>query len=385
LAYVSAAAVILASGLLLGAVPVVSARAAAPIFLFAVLVVALRWGTGPALFASFTAAFAYSYFFLPPVGLAIETPDDWVALGTFTATAVLVGELAARAERRHVEALEGRLEIEALYQKLESAFDRASEAEAARRNEQLKAALLDALRHNLRTPLTAIKASVTALLGSSRWNERAALSQEEFLDLLQVIDEETDRLNGFIGGLATADRVAGGAADGGARSASLDEILTAGLARAEAITRDHRVTLSVEEGIPPLAVDAAALVEVVYILLDNATKYSPAGSEVRISASLEGHSHVYIEVADEGPGIPPLLRERVFENFFRIEGREPTDPHRTGLGLGLPIARRLVEAQTGRIWIESPPSRSGTAVIMMLPLCTAQAEEETAAAAPAAS
>ena len=84
-------------------------------------------------------------------------------------TAVIAGELASRAERRAAEAQAGRREIERLYQELQAAFERASEAEAARRNEPLKAALLDALTHNLRTPLTAIKAAVTALIRSGSW------------------------------------------------------------------------------------------------------------------------------------------------------------------------------------------------------------------------
>ena len=114
---------------------------------------------------------------------------------------------AARAERRQLEAEEGRREIEQLYQQLGAAFERASEAEAARRNEQLKAALLDALTHNLRTPLTAIKAAVTALIGIERGNvRRRHRPSEGRRDLLQVIDEESDRLNRFIEGLSAADR-----------------------------------------------------------------------------------------------------------------------------------------------------------------------------------
>ena len=143
---------------------------------------------------------SYSYYFLPPAGFGIENPNDWVAFVTFTGTAIIVGELSARAERRHIEAQEGRREIERLYQELQAAFERASEAEAARRNEQLKAALLDALTHNLRTPLTAIKAAVTALMGAGRPGQ-SRLSSEGEHELLEVIDEESDRLNRFIEGL----------------------------------------------------------------------------------------------------------------------------------------------------------------------------------------
>src|SRR5207249_8225213 len=136
------------------------------------------WGTGPALAASASASLSYSYYFLSSMGFGIENPNDWVAFVTFTGTAIIVGELSARAERRHLEAQEGRREIERLYQALQAAFDRASEAEAARRNEELKAALLDALTHNLRTPLTAIKAAVTALIGAGGWSTEPVLSTE---------------------------------------------------------------------------------------------------------------------------------------------------------------------------------------------------------------
>ena len=89
---------------------------------------------------------------------------------------------------------------------------------------------------------------------------------------------------------------------------------------------------------------------------------------IRVAAARVDALHVTIEVADEGPGIPPVLRERVFEKFYRVPGREPADPKRAGIGLGLPIARRLIEAQGGRLWIQSAnDSSSGTAVMMTLP------------------
>ena len=183
-----------------------TAGIAAPVLLVSVVIIARFRGMGPALLAAALSAAGLSYYFLPPFGFEIEQPQDWVAFITFVVAAVVAGELASRAERRTAEAQQGRLEIERLYQQLQAAFDRASEAEAARRNEQLKAALLDALTHNLRTPLTAIKASVTALIGASDWTPQSELSSEGRRELLLVIDEESDRLNRFIEGLSSADR-----------------------------------------------------------------------------------------------------------------------------------------------------------------------------------
>jgi len=384
-AYLVAVAAIVACVAVLWRLPAITAAAAAPVLLLAVLLIARASGTGPALVAAVCAALGFSYYFLPPVGFGIEDPNDWVEFITFTASAIIVGELAARAERRQLELEEGKREIEQLYQQLGAAFERASEAEAARRNEQLKAALLDALTHNLRTPLTAIKASVTALIGGRELSPTSGLSLEGRRDLLHVIDEESDRLNRFIEGLSGADRP-DPAQPRSLRAADLDGIVRGSVARAGTLTRHHRVVISIDEGIPLLQVDAAALTEAIYILLDNASKYSQPGTVIRLQARLDGPDRVRISVADEGPGVPPEFREQVFEKFFRIPGREPLDGRRTSVGLGLPIARRLVEAQTGRIWIEAPPSGRGTEVVMTLPVNAEPqriAAREMTAAAPA--
>jgi two-component system sensor histidine kinase KdpD len=364
--YAAAPAIVFASAEVLRIIPHITAAGVAPILLLVVLVTARAWGTGPALTASATASLCFSYYFLPPVGFGIENPNDWVAFISFTGAAIIVGELAARAERRHLEAQAGRQEIDRLYQELQTVFDRASDAEASQRNERLKAALLDALTHNLRTPLTSIKAAVTALRGVGG-SGVTGLSHEGVRELLQVINEESDRLNRFIEGLSTA-----GAAD---RAQPLTfppvrfgGILHTALARAGTLTRDLRVVMAIEDGLPAMAVDPASVTEVLYILLDNASKYAAAGTTITVSAEREDAQHVRIAVSDEGPGIAPEYRDRVFENFFRIPGRESRDPRRTGVGLGLPIARRLIEAQTGRMWIESPPRGGGTMIVFTLPL-----------------
>jgi two-component system sensor histidine kinase KdpD len=353
-----------------------TAGIAAPLLLLDVVVVARFWGTGPALLAAALASGGLMYYFLPPVGFGIDDPADWVALFAFLVTAVVAGELASRAERRASEARQGRQEIERLYEELQAAFDRASEAEAARRNEQLKAALLDALRHNLRTPLTAIKAAVTALIGAEVWTTRSELSAEGQVELLQVIDEESDRLNRFIEGLSTADRSDASHVPT-RRTERLENIVAAGVARAENLTRDHRVVVSLDEALPRLSVDPASIIEVLYMLLDNASKYSPAGTAIRVIGSMADDRHVRLAVTDEGPGVPEEFRERVFENFFRIPSREPRDPRRAGVGLGLPIARRLVEAQGGRIRIETPVSGTGTSMVLVLPAAIEMGDEQT--------
>ena len=331
------------------------AGVAAPLLLLDVVIVAGLWGTGPALVAAASGAGAYSYYFLPPAGFAIEDPQDWIEFFTFIGTAIIVGELAARAERRTAEAEAGRREIEQLYQELHGAFERASEAEAARRNEQLKAALLDALTHNLRTPLTAIKAAVTALIGAGDLD--AALGADP---------RRTPRAAaGDRRGVRPAESLHRRAVGAGSpeleqpihlRAVDVEHVVSDGAALAP--KRSRAITASSSRstrGCRPLSVDAASITEVIYILLDNASKYAPAGTTITRRGVARGRrAHVRITVADEGPGIPPDLRERVFEKFFRVPGREPHDPHRGGVGLGLPIARRLVEAQAGRIWIEAP-------------------------------
>jgi K+-sensing histidine kinase KdpD len=375
LKYLAAAATVAPIVIVLQLLSVSYAGIAAPLLLLDVVVVARLWGTGPALVSAATGAAAYSYYFLPPAGFGIEESEDWIAFVTFTVTAVIAGELASRAERRAAEAQAGRAEIERLYQELQGAFERASEAEAARRNEQLKAALLDALTHNLRTPLTSIKAAVTALIRSGTWSPVSELSSEGRRELLQVIDEESDRLNRFIEGLSTSGEAAP-AQPIHLRAIDVEELVRSGLSRAETVTRDHRVVVAMDQAIPAVSVDAASITEVIYILLDNASKYAPAGTSISVSAAREDERSVRIAVSDEGPGIPDHLRERVFEKFFRVPARESHDPNRGGIGLGLPIARRLVETQGGRIWVETAVSGVGTLMVMTLP-AAADAEVRT--------
>ncbi len=353
--------------------------------LMAVLFIAARMERGPALVASALAAFCFNFFFLPPFGtLHISEPENWVALSAFLLTAVVAGQLSTRARRRAEEAEAGRMEIERLYEELRAAFERASHAEALRQSERLKSALLDAVTHDIRTPLTSIKASVTTLLdelrGGTDEGRRVALGAESRREMLEVIDEESDRLNRFVEGLIELARIEAGELRLRLRWGAVDEVVAAALSRAEPLTKDHRVGVELEDELPVVRVDPHAVAEVVYTLVDNAAKYSPPGTTIRVAAERAEGGMILIAVEDEGQGIAPDVRERVFDKFFRAtrDGDAGGSRRPAGTGMGLAIARGIVEAHGGRIWVEGRAGGSGVRVVFTLPI----GDEETLADGP---
>lgn len=344
------------------------------VLLLIVLFVATLWGSRPALLSSACGMLCFNFFFLPPFGtLTIAAPDNWIALAAFLITAITAGQLSARAKQRAEEAEAGSKEIERLYAELRDAFERASHAEALRQSEKLKSALLDAVTHDLRTPLTSIKASITTLLDEARGDKEAEqainLDAESKLEMMEVIDEESDRLNRFIGGLIELARIEAGELHLRRQWGAVEEIISAALARASALTRGHEVSVEVENELPGMRVDERAVSEVVYTLLDNAAKYSPAGTSIRISAKQNDDGLIQIVVEDEGAGIPADLRERVFDKFFRAtRDGDVTTRQPTGTGMGLAIAKGIIEAHDGCIWIESGAQGKGTRVVFTLPV-----------------
>jgi two-component system sensor histidine kinase KdpD len=351
----------------------VNAATVSVALLLNVLFIATRWGSAPALAAAIFAMLCFNFFFLPPFStFSIAATDNWIALLAFLVTAVTAGQLSASAKRRAEEAEAGRREIERLYAELRDAFERASHAEALRQSEKLKSALLDAVTHDLRTPLTSIKASITTLLNEVRCrveSEPVKLDAESRVEMMEVIDEESDRLSRFINGLIELARIEAGELQLRRRWGAVDEIISTVLLRAEPITRHHHVELEVEKELPGVRVDERAVSEVVYTLVDNAAKYSPKGSTIHITARRSGDELIEMGVEDDGPGIPFDLREQVFDKFFRatrdgdVRTQQPT-----GTGMGLAIAKGIVEAHDGKIWIDSGRDGKGTRVLFTLPI-----------------
>lgn len=349
-----------------------------------VLFIATRWGSLPALVASVMAMLCFNFFFLPPFGtLTIAATDNWIALTAFLLTAVTAGQLSARAKKRAEEAESGRQEIERLYAELRDAFERASHAEALRQSEKLKSALLDAVTHDLRTPLTSIKASITTLLDETKQHsdleEPITLDRESRIEMMEVIDQESDRLNRFIGGLIELARIEAGELQLRRHWGTVDDIISTALARAENVTRHHLVELQIESELPVVRVDERAVSEVIYTLIENAAKYSPEGTTIRIIADRSGEDSIRMAVEDEGPGIPGHLRQRVFDKFFRARSTSDINAHEpSGTGMGLAIAKGIVEAHDGEIWIEPRRHKPGTRVVFTLPIGDEDQEQSRA-------
>lgn len=344
--------------------PYVDLTVVAMVMVVAVMLCALLWRSGPALLASVVCVLSFNYFFIPPLHtFQIARADDLIAFAAFAVIAIIIGQLSARAEIRAEQAEARRLEIEVLYEQLRKAMNEAAEAELLRRSEKLKTALLDAVTHDLRTPLTSIKAAVTTILSE-------LTRDDEYLrELLQVIDEESDRLNRFIQEMMDLARLEGGKAVLQREYTSMSAIVEIALERAAPLLAEHKVEVTLDEQLPHLLVDPNAISQVLYSLLDNAAKYSPVGSHIYISAEPRATS-LLIRVRDEGWGIASAFRDKVFEKFFRIQNAQPASAEgrgRAGFGLGLSIAKGIVESHGGRIWFEDQPGERGTSAVVEVP------------------
>ncbi|HKR60391.1 MAG TPA: DUF4118 domain-containing protein [Pyrinomonadaceae bacterium] len=340
-------------------------------FLLIVVFVATAWGPKPAILSSVLGVASFNFFFLPPLHtFVVADPENWIALVAFLVTAITVGQLSAHAKRRAEEANAARHETQSLYNELQQTFEQASQAKALKQSERLKSALLDAVTHDLRTPLTAIKASVTTLINDERSFPNVkpgTLGEDGRQEMLEVIDEEADRLDRFIEGLMELARIEAGELQLKRRNVSVNEILKAATKRAQPLTRRHNVQIEPFADSLVLSVDEQALVEVFYVLLDNAAKYSAPGTTIRIVVSVPNDDELFLSVEDEGCGIPKDLRVRVFEKFFRVANGTQTQEQPAGSGMGLAIAQGIAEAHGGRIFVADTASGVGTRIVVALP------------------
>jgi len=271
--------------------------------------------------------------------------------------------IAERPEGRRPFTRDERLLLEAATRQAAVALDRARLDARARlaqldaETNQLRAAMFSSVTHDLRTPLASIKAGVTSLLDASAIHD--AIQQR---DLLTTILEETDRLNRLVGNILDLAKIRAGALIPKRVPTAVDEVAEAVVARMRPLLADFAVELQLAPDLPEVPADPVQLDQVLTNLLENAARHSPRGGAIRIHVS-QTRDAVRVRVSDEGPGIKPEEREKVFEAFYR--GRE--SPESSGSGLGLAIARAIVVAHGGRIRIEETTG-GGTAMVVDVPI-----------------
>jgi two-component system sensor histidine kinase KdpD len=234
-------------------------------------------------------------------------------------------------------------------------IEEAGKVEAARRSEVLKATLLDALAHDLKTPLTSIKGAVTHLL--------AQQPGAEDKELLTIANEEADRLNRLVVEVLEMARIEASKLHPDRAPHDINDIVAAALKAQEESLKGRAVELRIVSPLPAADVDFEFIQQVLKQLLDNAVKYSAPGTPVIIAAETAGE-RIVVSVSDRGNGIAEEEQSRVFDKFYR--GRKSREQV-LGTGLGLSIAKGIIEAHGGKIWVTSEPGK-GSVFSLAVPM-----------------
>lgn len=306
------------------------------LFLVVVVACALVGGPGPAVVAAVLGATLLNFWFTPPFHtFAIDDANNVVALAAFVVVAVMVGWVVDLAARR-AEAAAAAAGIEAA--------------------DRVRAALLTAVGHDLRTPLAAAKASVSGLRSSD-----VAVSAQDHDDLLATADDALDRLAGLVGNLLDMSRLQAGAMPVRLRPVALGDVLASALDDLGVAPRG--VVLDVPDDLPDVVTDPGLLERVLVNLVANAQRFSPPHRPPVVRAGVVGDDPIRVEVQviDHGPGIAAEDAERVFQPFQRLGDTD----NATGIGLGLAVARGLTDAVRGDL---VPGRTAGGGLTMTLSL-----------------
>ena len=269
----------------------------------------------------------------------------------------VVGSMGVSGTLLSRETLEAMSSLIAIAIERAGAVEKLGRAEAARESEQLRSALLDSVTHEFRTPLTAIKASATSLLSNP------ALDAAQRLELLTVINEESDRLNRLVGEAAEMAQLDANQFELQLGTHPIKEAVEAALEKAKPALGKHPIEVRLPGNLPPVQMDEDRITEVLTQLLEYAAKYSSPESPIQITGEV-GNRMLMTSVADRGPGIDDFEQSLIFEKFYR--GRDQRLQVQ-GTGMGLAIAKAIVEAHGGKIGVTSQPGH-GSVFYFTLPL-----------------
>lgn len=323
------------------------------LFLVAVMVSAWRGGLSAGLLATLLSVLIDIFIFLPPTASFSLENDDFVQLLVDVFAAIVVGMLSASKRKAEDE----RKELLLSEQKARI------EAENANK---IKDEFLAAVSHELRTPLTTIKTLTRILLKKDP-------PKEDRLGYLEDIASECDRQIDLVHNLLDLSRIKAGGVEIKSEQVVIEEVLVSceKIERVGAAEREHRIVLDVPPDLPDVCAGRDALRRVICTIIENAVKYTPNGGTIKLKSypDLTGE-HIYIEISDNGLGIDKKDLPHIFESYYRggrIDKEKIIEPQENfGVGLGLYLARSLVEAMNGEITVESRAGR-GSIFTVRLP------------------
>jgi K+-sensing histidine kinase KdpD len=304
---------------------------------------------------AFSCFLLIDYYLQTPFDtFSIDKLHDWLVLLAFLVTATVATQLLARANAEADAARQHAEEIDRLAAERVHLVAEAEHAEALREADRLKDALLASVSHDLRTPLTTIKALAHDIAASG--DERAA-----------VIEQQSDRLNHLVADLLELSRLNAGGLPLEIEINAAEDLVGAAIQQVSAVLagREVHTSLAWSEPVPIGRFDFVHSLRILVNLIENAAKYSPPGTPIDLAMGTEGEM-LSISVGDRGRGVPPAERERIFEAFYRPPG---ASPDAGGAGLGLAIARRLAEAQGGALTYADRPG-GGSVFTLRLPAAT---------------
>jgi two-component system sensor histidine kinase KdpD len=265
------------------------------------------------------------------------------------------GPILTPDERRLLDALSDQAALAIERINLSEEFDKAMRAAE---RDRLQAALLTSISHDLRTPLASILGAADGLAGLPD------LTTADRKALLGTIQEEAERLNRFIANLLDMTKLESGALAPNLDFVDIGEVVGSTLRRAGKMLDGHRIETALAPDLPMVRLDPVLFEQVLFNLLDNATKYAPAGTAIGVESRRDGNS-ISLGILDEGPGIPQPELERIFDKFYRVR---KSDSQRAGTGLGLAICRGFVEAMGGTIEAGNRVGGHGAVFTITLPL-----------------